>query len=579
MDITPCTPFSDLAYDSKSASEVALCIKDHILDIGTPYSLNDSPNFRRSLGILIRLLERVEDAIESGYPSNVQQIFLGTYLKSVHTEVLKILDGILYHRIVLYWTPINPIWCLVYANSDYFRRAAWQIEKLSMDMTRLCIGETMKAVAPTSMLNPKVHKPSPIARWLVPGTPNKSNTSSNPAPKSSLSTRLVSGSQPRSSTNTSGRVQIQDLTKEDKIIVLMGVTGAGKSTFINTLIGPQDGAVVGDGLDPCTQNVQAYRCFHPQTRKRVVFVDTPGFDETRDVEILVKITTWLGDLHKRRLAPSGFLYLHSLSANRVGPIPLKNMLQFTKICGLDAFPNVSIISTMGEAFEESRRDEIIRQVNKYWKPLKPSSSRYFDNTPSVAWSIVDSFSGAPTAPLVAKEMVDGKKSLLDTTVGRFLYDWLQTALLAIERSIAYIKKNFLQLPGDWKEKTKSLNSALDTIFQQIEQLQGLSKKVVKSAFAERRNLAKDSRHTSAHLLLSISSLSTQLKQMINWAPLIAVPHIPEGVKCVNDICQMIVDHKIYNLHVITLLQNLSDLFWVGFDGGVNMDGIWEYLAQ
>ncbi|KAF7419530.1 hypothetical protein PC9H_002121 [Pleurotus ostreatus] len=577
MDTPSCKPFSNLAYDSKSASELALCIKSHLLDIRTPHNLNNSPDFRRSLGILARLLERVEHAIESGYPSNVQQIFLNTYLKSVHKELLKILDGILYHRILLYWTPINPIWCLVYTNSDHFRYAALRVGKLSMDMTRLCIGKTMKAVAPKSMLNPKVHKRSPIARWLVPGTVNKSNSPSTPAPQKSSSTRLLS---PRSSTNMPGRVQIQDLTKEDKIIVLMGVTGAGKSTFINTATGLQDGAVIGDGLDPCTQDVQAYRCAHPQTKEQIVFVDTPGFDETHDVDILVKITTWLANLHKRLLSPSGFLYLHSLSANRVGPTPLKNMLQFAKICGLDAFSNVSIIPTMGEGLEESKRDELTRQVNQYWRSLKPLDGRYFDKTSSAAWNIIDSFRGGPTSPLVAREMVEEKKSLLETTVGRFLYDWLQTALLAIERSIAYIKKNFFKPPHyDYKEKTKSLNSALDTIFEQIEQLQATSKKVLKSTFPERRNFIKDSRHTSAHLLLTISSLSTQLKQMINWAPFITVPHIPAGVKCVSDIFQTIVDNKIYNPHVITLLQNLSDLLWVGFDGGVNMEGIWEYLTQ
>ncbi|KAF9497035.1 hypothetical protein BDN71DRAFT_1505268 [Pleurotus eryngii] len=337
-----------------------------------------------------------------------------------------------------------------------------------------------------------------------------------------------------------GRVQIQDLTKEDKIIVLMGVTGAGKSTFINTATGLQDGAVVGDGLDPCTQDVQAYRCAHPQTKGQIVFVDTPGFDETHDVDILVKITTWLANLHKQLLSPSGFLYLHPLSANRVGHTPLKNMLQFAKICGPDAFSNISIISSMGEALEESRRDELIHQVNEYWRSLKPLRGQYFDGTRSAAWNIADSFRGGPTSTLVAMEIVDEKKSLLETTVGRFLYDWLQTTLLAIERSIAYIKKNLFNPPDyDYKEKTKSLNSALDTIFEQIEQLQALSKKVLKSTFPERCNPIKDPRHTSAHLLLTISSLSTQLKQMINWVPFITVAHIPEGVKCVSDVLQTI----------------------------------------
>ena len=54
---------------------------------------------------------------------------------------------------------------------------------------------------------------------------------------------------------------------------------------------------VGHGLDSETSEIQVVRFVDPKSRRRVVIVDTPGFDDSRrgvtDTDILKKITEFL----------------------------------------------------------------------------------------------------------------------------------------------------------------------------------------------------------------------------------------------------------------------------------------------
>ena len=55
-------------------------------------------------------------------------------------------------------------------------------------------------------------------------------------------------------------------------------------------------AIVGDNLVSCTQEVRAFGCSHPdRSGRKVVLVDTPGFDDTErsDYDILNVIALWL----------------------------------------------------------------------------------------------------------------------------------------------------------------------------------------------------------------------------------------------------------------------------------------------
>ena len=91
----------------------------------------------------------------------------------------------------------------------------------------------------------------------------------------------------------------------------MGLTGAGKSSvsyrrktlrpirlrysqFINTAAGRTEVVVCND-LKSQTRAVQPIRCLHPDGRRNIVLVDTPGFDDTdiSDTQILRIVAQWL----------------------------------------------------------------------------------------------------------------------------------------------------------------------------------------------------------------------------------------------------------------------------------------------
>lgn len=80
--------------------------------------------------------------------------------------------------------------------------------------------------------------------------------------------------------------------------------------FINTATGLPDTAV-GHDLESCTSEVRAVSCLHPhKSGCTVVFVDTPGFDDTNlnDTDILTAIAKWLTETYRSLMAISTSSY-------------------------------------------------------------------------------------------------------------------------------------------------------------------------------------------------------------------------------------------------------------------------------
>lgn len=73
--------------------------------------------------------------------------------------------------------------------------------------------------------------------------------------------------------------------------------------MINQLAG-KEAVKVGHDLDSCTSAIQQVIVQHPTKKdRRIVLVDTPGFDDTyvNDVEILKSIAEWLADAYVQNL--------------------------------------------------------------------------------------------------------------------------------------------------------------------------------------------------------------------------------------------------------------------------------------
>lgn len=66
------------------------------------------------------------------------------------------------------------------------------------------------------------------------------------------------------------------------------------SQFVNDVAGGRE-AEIGNGLRSKTRIVQPVRCRHPDGRRNIILVDTPGFDDTHlsDSQILRIIADWM----------------------------------------------------------------------------------------------------------------------------------------------------------------------------------------------------------------------------------------------------------------------------------------------
>lgn len=186
---------------------------------------------------------------------------------------------------------------------------------------------------------------------------------------------------------------VEEVRTEDIIIVIMGPTGSGKSSFIDKVVTEGMGEGVGHGSTSCTREVKATRC--TLKGSSVVLVDTPGFDDTErsDWEILEIISNWLNEEYQTGTILSALLWFHRISDNRMGGSPLKNLRVFEKLCGKCAMSKVVLVTTMWDEVEyhvgEARLEEL--KVT-YWKAMISRGSKTFEygNTRESAIQLIQS---------------------------------------------------------------------------------------------------------------------------------------------------------------------------------------------
>ncbi|KAG6847213.1 hypothetical protein H0H93_009481 [Arthromyces matolae] len=212
--------------------------------------------------------------------------------------------------------------------------------------------------------------------------------------------------------------------EDDLIIPIMGETGAGKSTFINTLLG-ESRASVGHSLESETRYLDHYQLRRPG--RRVFLVDTPGFDDTSegDREILRRIAVWLAKSYSDKVKIAGLIYLHDVTRPRILGTQRKNKDMFEKLCGPQA--GSSIILATSKWSTNLRDEEVIHERflrDEHWKDMirDGSKMRRFDGTQASAQRIVNEILAwkALDATQIQAELVDIDRLLAETEAGRTL---------------------------------------------------------------------------------------------------------------------------------------------------------------
>ncbi|KAL6302087.1 hypothetical protein BKA93DRAFT_751503 [Sparassis latifolia] len=213
----------------------------------------------------------------------------------------------------------------------------------------------------------------------------------------------------------------------------MGVTGTGKSTFVNTATAG-DVVQVGHMLKACTSKIVAYRCLHPQDGHPVVFIDTPSFDDTTksETDILNMLAEWLSKIQKKGMKLAGIIYLHRISDNR-GPLGTRhrNVHAFRQLCGDKSMQKVILATTMWETQKAEVAEDREKHLQAtYWKQMLDggSATSRFYNSFNSAWSVVDALLSEhwiPDPRLLQEELADLEARLSTTSDGVALYNSLQ----------------------------------------------------------------------------------------------------------------------------------------------------------
>jgi predicted GTPase len=250
-------------------------------------------------------------------------------------------------------------------------------------------------------------------------------------------------------------ISSEELSEDDVIIALMGPTGAGKSSFIKKATGFD--SRIGHELQSCTTEIGIIRvqCVE-RSHFDVVFVDTPGFDDTNksDGEILEMIAQWLNTTYERNITLSGILYLHRISDNRMAGTPLKNLRIFKKLCGKNALQNIILTTTMWD--DVNRREGLEREKDlkeNYWKVMlkqKSTVARY-DNTTESAWQVVEPLlreANKRSALRLQQEMVELKRELPETKAGGELYTRLEVAFRKQQDTLERIRMETKRAEND-----------------------------------------------------------------------------------------------------------------------------------
>ncbi|KAK0658306.1 hypothetical protein QBC41DRAFT_207899, partial [Cercophora samala] len=158
------------------------------------------------------------------------------------------------------------------------------------------------------------------------------------------------------------------------MVLAMGVTGSGKSAFVNLL--KAGSGKVGKDLLSAPQQPQAVKLtFDRKPRRSVTVVDTPGFTDTQpaDATTLMEVLRYLSIQYTLEIPLKGILYFHPIHEPLKSNSATHDYLQMLpSLCkGPVALENVIIVTTRWE--EVANRATGIRReqelIDTYLGPM------------------------------------------------------------------------------------------------------------------------------------------------------------------------------------------------------------------
>ncbi|MCJ1450779.1 hypothetical protein MMC28_001113 [Mycoblastus sanguinarius] len=252
-----------------------------------------------------------------------------------------------------------------------------------------------------------------------------------------------------------------------KVVLVLGKTGVGKSTFIKTATGLD--VETGDTLHSCTiplspksfpksmlitESGTAEVQIYPLPDSQTFFIDTPGFADSKrsDADILQSIVSCLADLKEgltfagTKIDLCGVIYMHAINQVRVDGPMMKNLRMLLRLVGNDNMKNLTYVtskwSTEDVKVAEDREGELINDA-KFWKdPITKGAAvkRFEDSKRSALEIVYVATKRGCFTPQLTREYVTEGKELCNTAAGRAIDEDLAKARDQQEEALATCRK-------------------------------------------------------------------------------------------------------------------------------------------
>ncbi|MCJ1353369.1 MAG: gTPase, IMAP member 8 [Icmadophila ericetorum] len=257
---------------------------------------------------------------------------------------------------------------------------------------------------------------------------------------------------------------------ELSMVLVMGVTGSGKSFLINKLVG-KDVVRESANMDSCMYYAMRRR-LDPARPNQVLLVDTPGFDDTHrsESEILEQIAKALAAQYALGMVLKGIIYLHRNNDIRMQGSSMKALQIFKKLVGDEAFKNVVLATTrwdlVGEDIGSEREQELHTKFWAYMMNKGATMTRFYGDRASATRILSQLLAKKSIILDIQREMVDENRPLNKTSAGAIIDDGLAARKAEYEqglRDLEDLRRTLLkddremrrQIQRDWeKEKTR-----------------------------------------------------------------------------------------------------------------------------
>ncbi|KAF9032044.1 P-loop containing nucleoside triphosphate hydrolase protein [Panaeolus papilionaceus] len=251
-----------------------------------------------------------------------------------------------------------------------------------------------------------------------------------------------------SSIRIDGPISVTPVSKiprfHSPIVLLLGPTGSGKSSFIEALAPKGSLQISSHLLEGCTQSISIYVVENvtsvPYSGQRIYIVDVPGFGDTKisEMSIVVMIRKFMRDMGITNIGR--ILYFTPINGVRLPGSQRRMLKTFQDMTGIETEGNIMIVTTMwdilsGESSMQRAQRNFEQLQDVVWKDYIQNGCLIvrFDNNVESALCILDDACRRLVQKIFPMEL---SSSIRETAFGVDLYNNLQIRIqnLQIQRA-------------------------------------------------------------------------------------------------------------------------------------------------